>query len=103
MATKNSTAKPKSKRRTVSKKELVKASDWLSFSSAIIAVTATAIFYFAGWVYVSHWYSFYGIDSSELDLPTQLILIHGIPGILVIILTGLVAASTFAIVKYSRV
>lgn len=101
MATKKPAVKPKSKSRTAEKKESVKASDWLSFSSAIIAVIASGIFYFAGWVYISHWYSFFGIDATELNVSPQTIVIHGVPGVLVIILVGLFTSSIYAIAKLS--
>ena len=90
------------KRPNRTQRQEVKVSDILSFTSAIIAIVATAIFYFAGWVYVSHWYSFWGIAVAELNLPPQVVLIHGVPGILFVILTALVTASIFAIWKFSQ-
>ncbi|MCL4272257.1 MAG: hypothetical protein KJZ77_00170 [Anaerolineales bacterium] len=89
------------KKRVSQARSSVKPSDILNFSSAIIAVIASAIFYFAGWVYVSHWYSFFGVDASQLDLPTPIILIHGVPGILTILGTGFAAVSLFSISKHA--
>ncbi len=53
---------------------------FLPFAAAI----TSAIFYFAGWVYVAHWYGFFGIDATQINIPTQVILLHGVPGILVL-------------------
>jgi hypothetical protein len=63
-------------------------------------VIATSIFYFTGWVYISHWYSYYGIDASQVDIPLQLILLHGFPGILFLTICGLI--SLFAKVFYKK-
>ncbi len=60
----------------------LKVSDILNFSSAIAVVLFTAIFYTSGWVYISTWFSFYGLDANQLQISTQTILVSGIPGIL---------------------
>jgi len=57
----------------------LKISDLLNFTSAIFVVIGTAILYFSGWIYVSAWYGFYGIDLSQVQISTQVILIYGIP------------------------
>jgi hypothetical protein len=68
--------------------EALKPRDFLSFSSAVAAVVATAIFYFSGWIYVSTWYNFYGLNAAQLQIPTQVVLVNGLPGIITAILVG---------------
>jgi uncharacterized protein YebE (UPF0316 family) len=92
--------KPTSKRKTVkrdSKKPLANKNPENGSSlvekifPSLVIVTISAIFYFTGWVYISHWYSYYGIDATRINIPIQIILLHGFPGILFMGVCGLVA------------
>jgi hypothetical protein len=74
---------------------------FLPFAAAI----TTAIFYFTGWAYIAHWYGFFGIDASQVNVPIQIILIHGVPGILLLVACGLIALAltgVIAILKQVR-
>jgi len=102
MAIKGSTKKQtpqktKKAERIVEDQPVLKISDILNFSSAIAVVLFTSIFYTSGWVYVSTWYSFYGLNASHLQIPTQTILVFGIPGILSAALIGFVLYISFAL------
>ncbi len=77
----------------------LKASDLLSFFSGIVALSLGAIFYISGWVYEANWYSFYGIQLSQVDLSTQQIMIDGVPGIFILIVSGILVLTGMAIVR----
>jgi len=47
------------------------------------AVITSAIFYYAGWVYIAHWYGFFGIDATQVNIPIQVIFLHGLPSMLI--------------------
>ncbi|MFN8413172.1 MAG: hypothetical protein U0Z26_12365 [Anaerolineales bacterium] len=96
MATKTSTEKDKiTKRKPATKEPTVKPSDWLNFSSAIAVVLATSIFFTSGWVYVATWFSFYGLNANDLQIPTQMVLINGIPGVFAAIFVGFLSFSVY--------
>ena len=59
---------------------------FLPFAAAI----TSAIFYYTGWVYLAHWYGFFGIDATQINIPIQVILLHGVPGILVLVISVLI-------------
>ncbi len=97
MATKTLTEEGKTtKRKPVTKEVTVKPSDWLNFSSAIAVVLATSIFFTSGWVYIATWFSFYGLNANELQIPTQMVLINGIPGVFAAIFVGFLSFSVHA-------
>jgi len=79
----------KTKRKPVNREVAVQPSDWLNFSSALVVVATTSIFYFSGWIYVSTWYGFYGLNISQLQIPLQTVLVNGLPGIFASILVSL--------------
>ena len=64
-----------------------------------VTVIVTSIFYFTGWVYISHWYSYYGIDATQISIPLQLVLLHGFPGILFLVICGLTASLGMVVIK----
>jgi hypothetical protein len=64
------------------------------------AVITSAVFYFTGWVYISHWYSYYGIDATQINIPLQLILLHGFPGVLFLATCSLLALLRLILYKY---
>lgn len=70
--------------------------------STFTTVAVTAILYFTGWVYLAHWYGYYGIDASQIDISLQLILLHGFPGILLLFISALISAIFFAFYKEYR-
>ncbi len=83
------------------KSEKLKLSDVLN--SALIVAAITAIVYFQGWLYSSSWYSFYSIDLSQIQIPTQVVLIHGIPGTTVsVVILAVSLLMTAAIEKRLR-
>ncbi len=77
----------------------IKISDILSFASAILAFVSAAIFYIAGWVYEAHWYSFFGINLSQIKISTEQIMIDGVPGILILAFSVLLMALIWGIYK----
>lgn len=77
----------------------LKTSDILSFSSALIAVATSAILYLAGWFYLANWYAFFGLDASQIDLPAQIVILHGLPSIIIVILAGFLSASAISTLK----
>jgi hypothetical protein len=85
--------------RTAAKEDKLKTSDILSFSSALVVVVSSAILYLAGWVYLAHWYAYFGMDATQINLPTQTVIIHGLPSILILVLAGLSSASIVAVWK----
>lgn len=90
-------------RRKPKKREAeIKTADILSFSSALVAVVSSAIFYLAGWFYLVHWYAFYAIDASQINIPPQTVIIHGLPSIIILILAGFLSASFVSIWKIVR-
>lgn len=65
--------------------------DVLGLTSVAITLVGAAIFYAAGWIYESRWYAYYGIEVSQLNLPSHQVAIQGVPGILVVIFSVVVS------------
>jgi hypothetical protein len=65
------------------------------------ALIASAIFYYTGWVYISHWYGYYGIDATQVNVSVQNILVNGIPGVMVLFSTLIVAA--FLVIVWKQI
>lgn len=70
--------------------------DVLGIASVAISLVGAAIFYVSGWVYEAHWFGFYGIHLSQIDISPPLIMIHGVPGIIVFIVAIFLAQMLFA-------
>lgn len=68
--------------------------DWLTIATILLTISA-AIFYFAGWVYEAYWYSFFGINLTQINIPLQQIMIEGLPGIIIIAFSSLIAIFFF--------
>lgn len=77
----------------------VKISDVLNFTSGIFVVLVTAILYFSGWVYIAHWYGFFGVDAAQIEIPFHTILLYGAPSILIILMCLLIALATIGIYR----
>lgn len=60
--------------------------DVIGLTSAAVTVIGAAIFYIAGWTYEVHWYGYYGIEISQIDLSPPRIMVQGMPGILLLAL-----------------
>lgn len=58
--------------------------DWdvLGLTSAAIALVGTAIFFISGWIYEAHWFSFFGVNISQLNPDPIRMMVQGIPGVL---------------------
>lgn len=72
--------------------------DVIGLTSVAITLVGAAIFYIAGWMYEAHWFSYYGIDISQLSLSPFQIMIEGVPGILLLtisLLTSFLFISIF--------
>lgn len=70
--------------------------DVLGIASLAISLVGAAIFYVSGWVYEAHWFGFYGIHLSQIDISPPLIMIHGVPGIIVFTVAIFLAQMLFA-------
>jgi hypothetical protein len=101
--------KPTSKRKTTKREtKKMQATQNVAIGTSLVekifppltAVSISAIFYFTGWIYIAHWYSYYGIDATRINIPAQIILLHGFPGILFMSVCGLVAL--FGVTFYKK-
>ncbi len=73
--------------------------DVLGIASAAITLISAAIFYVAGWVYEAHWHSYFGINTSQIDLVPANVMIQGMPGIFLLGCTTLLG---FGIIGVSK-
>lgn len=55
--------------------------DWnvMGFVSVAITLISTSFFFLIGWSYESNWYSYFGINSSEINIPVPQVLIRSVP------------------------
>lgn len=79
----------------------MKPGDLLSFITVALTISA-AVFYIAGWIYEAHWYGFFGINITQINIPLQQIMIEGLPGIFIIAISLLVANVIFSIRRMNK-
>lgn len=51
-----------------------------------LALAAASIFFISGWLYETQWYSFYGIEISQINIPPTSFMVQGFPGILIVMI-----------------
>jgi hypothetical protein len=70
-----------------------------NIGSAAITIAGAAIFYIAGWVYEAHWYGYYGVEVSQLDIAPHIVMIQGVPGIVFLAIMGAISLALFSFAK----
>lgn len=83
--------------------ERLQPGDLLNFVSAMLALASAAIFYIAGWVYESHWYAYYNLTTGMIDLPTERVMIQGVPGIFLLAFALLISTMIVMLSKQKLV
>lgn len=73
--------------------------DVIGLTSVAITIAGAATFYIAGWFYEAHWYGYYGIEVSQIELVPYQIMVQGVPGILLLVLSISLSLAMFLIWK----
>lgn len=73
--------------------------DVIGLSATAITLGGAAIFFVSGWYYEARWYSFYGIDISQLSLSPINFMVQGIPGILFFLIS---LSTSWILIKISK-
>jgi hypothetical protein len=69
--------------------------DVIGLTSVTIAIIGAATLYAVGWMYESRWYSYYGIEPSQLNLAPNQVSIQSIPGLLFIFFSAAILLPVF--------
>jgi hypothetical protein len=78
----------------------MKLGDLVGLITVAITISA-AVFYIAGWIYEVYWYGFFGINVTQISIPLQQIMIEGLPGILIIVVSLLISNLLFSIRRWN--
>lgn len=71
--------------------------DVIGLTSVAITIVGAATFYIAGWFYEAHWYSYYGIEVSQIELVPHQVMVQGVPGILLLVFSASLSLALFLI------
>lgn len=80
MKTKQTVDKP-----TYDNKKIELNWDIIGISTTAITLGGAAIFFVSGWFYESKWYSFYGLEISQLSLSPVNIMMQGMSGMIIFV------------------
>lgn len=73
--------------------------DVFGVASATVALAGAAIFYVSGWMYEAQWYGYYGVPLMQISLDQAAVMIQGVPGIMLLSVSMLVAFGVVALEK----
>lgn len=68
--------------------------------SSLITLACTAFLFMIGWVHISYWYAYFGVDIERLNIPLQVVLIQGMSTLLYMLDTLLFSLVIYFFVKF---